>query len=208
MKINKIVTDEPTHEMTMTELMHNACYVKDGSARYRDYSRDVDARDFVRELLEQYAVDEFPEVEEMMQESDDEFDDSLITGVDCREPTDDIVGLIGLLYRVMVGAAELRAHLKYYEDNAVAIKPDGWIPITEQSPEKHQLVLTAMFGRDFVVINPGETLKDAADRTKKEVQRVSVGSLEDDGWYGANGYPELVTPSYWQPLPKPPKEDC
>lgn len=37
-----------------------------------------------------------------------------VTGVDCREPTDDIVGLIGLLYRVMVGAAELRAHLKYY----------------------------------------------------------------------------------------------
>jgi hypothetical protein len=114
-KMEPIVTDIPTSEMSMTELLHNCCYVKNGEAKYRDYSSDNYARDIVRELLRQYAVDDFPDVAEMLDEDTETFDDWLLTSADTRDYTDDIVGLIGLLYRVMISAAELREHLKYYE---------------------------------------------------------------------------------------------
>ena len=61
-KMNQIVTDIPTSEMSMTELLHNCCYVKNREVKYRDYSGDDYARDIVRELLRQYAVDDFPDV--------------------------------------------------------------------------------------------------------------------------------------------------
>lgn len=115
-KMNQIVTDIPTSEMSMTELLHNCCYVKNREVKYRDYSGDDYARDIVRELLRQYAVDDFPDVAEMLDEDTETFDDWLLTSADTRDYTDDIVGLIGLLYRVMISAAELREHLKYYEE--------------------------------------------------------------------------------------------
>lgn len=113
-KMNPIVTDIPTSEMSMMELLHNCCYVKDGEVRYRDYSCDESARDFVRELLRPYAIN-YPEVEEMLYEDNESFDEWLLTSADTIDFKNDFVGLIGLLYRVMISAAELREHLKYYE---------------------------------------------------------------------------------------------
>ena len=115
-KMNPIVTDIPTSEMSMMELLHNCCYVKDGEVRYRDYSRDESARSLICELLSQHAFDYFPEEKEMLDEDTETFDDWLLTSPDTRDYTDDQIALIGLLYRVMISAAELREHLKYYEE--------------------------------------------------------------------------------------------
>lgn len=49
--MKRLTTDKNVSEMSMTELAHNACYVKDGRARYRSYNVDIDAQDLARYLL-------------------------------------------------------------------------------------------------------------------------------------------------------------
>lgn len=63
--------------------------------------------------------------------------------------------------------------------------------------------MTTIRGTDLIVLQDGETLEEAVDRTRKESVRVSVGFIGSDGWYGADGWPEVVTPCAWMPLPDP-----
>lgn len=81
-----------------------------------------------------------------------------------------------------------------------------WISVKDRLPEKSQTVLIAVYGCDFVILNPGETREDAVRRMNKKIKYVSMGSLEDDGWYGADGFPQLKNPLYWKPLPELPEE--
>lgn len=84
-------------------------------------------------------------------------------------------------------------------------KTGGWIPCSERLPEKHQMVLTTIKGvdlfRECVDKNFFEALATAKKRTW-----VSVGYLGDDGWYGADGFPQIVQPIAWMPVPEPYKE--
>lgn len=77
-----------------------------------------------------------------------------------------------------------------------------WISCEERLPEEGQLVLTTIRGTDVIRVKDGETLEDAIDRSRKIV-RVSVGFIGSDGWYGVDGYPEIVAPCAWKPLPEP-----
>lgn len=93
----------------MYELAHNSCYIdKDGNARYRDFETDVDARILTRELLKKYTDGDDAFI------SDDDFDNQMMEalqyGTDTRE------GLIALFYRNLWAMADLREHLKSYED--------------------------------------------------------------------------------------------
>lgn len=81
-----------------------------------------------------------------------------------------------------------------------------WIPCSERLPEDGELVLTTIRGIDFIHLRDDETLEDAIERTQKML-RVSCGFLGEDGWYGADGYPEIVKPIAWMPLPEPYKEE-
>lgn len=81
-----------------------------------------------------------------------------------------------------------------------------WIPCSERLPEKHQMVITTIVGSDVIRMGIGETFDDAVARVRKNV-RVSVGYIEEDGWYGADGYPQIVEPIAWMPLPEPYRED-
>lgn len=77
-----------------------------------------------------------------------------------------------------------------------------WIPCSERLPEEGQMVLTTIKGTDLIRVMDGETLEEAVERARRFV-RVSVGFLEEDGWYGADGFPEVVQPIAWMPLPDP-----
>lgn len=77
-----------------------------------------------------------------------------------------------------------------------------WILCSERLPEKCELVLTTIRGTDLIVLEDGETFEQAVERCNKQV-RVSVGFIGSDGWYGAEGLPEIVTPCAWMPLPEP-----
>ena len=54
--MERLTTDKPVSEMTMIELAYNGCYAKDGKARYRDYEKDIDAREFARNLIIAYEA--------------------------------------------------------------------------------------------------------------------------------------------------------
>lgn len=77
-----------------------------------------------------------------------------------------------------------------------------WIPCSERLPEEGRFVLTTIIGTDIVYQDEGDTIEDALKRSMG-MKRVSVGFIGSDGWYGADGYPEIVTPSAWMPLPEP-----
>ena len=77
---------------------------------------------------------------------------------------------------------------------------ERWIPCSERLPEKHQMVITTIVGTDVIRMGIGDTFEDAVARVRKNV-RVSVGYIEEDGWYGADGYPQIVAPIAWMPLP-------
>lgn len=106
--MKRLTTNKDVSEMSMTELMFNSCYVKDYWVRYRDYERDIDAREFAKQLLEKFTGKVYSF------ESDEDFDEYIL---DClQDGADSIEGLIALFYWNMVSMAELREKLKSYED--------------------------------------------------------------------------------------------
>ena len=125
----RLTTDKKVTEMGMYELAHNCCYIKDGCARYRDFSQDWDARELARSLLKHYAEsdDAFT--------CDDDFDECMIEYLQYGKY--DIEGFIALFYRNLWAMADIRELLKEYEaigtvedfkelrEKSVAKKPIG-----------------------------------------------------------------------------------
>lgn len=116
--MERLTTNKPVEEMSMTELAHNSCYAKDRKARYRDYEMDIDARDFARKLMLEFG--EWKHIEEYGLDADNElvdddiFDDTMLDNLQ-YEPTTTI-GLIALFYRNLWAMADLHTRLKAYED--------------------------------------------------------------------------------------------
>ena len=79
----------------------------------------------------------------------------------------------------------------------------SWIPCSERLPKEGQMVLTTIRGHDVIISQDGETLEEAMERVWNEVCYVSVGFIGSDGWYGADGFPQIVHPIAWMPLPDP-----
>ena len=70
--MKRLTTDKPVSEMEMLELAHNSCYVgEDGSARYRDFDTDIDARELARKLMVDFNI-WIPDMIEMT--NDEEFE--------------------------------------------------------------------------------------------------------------------------------------
>lgn len=85
----------------------------------------------------------------------------------------------------MVGVMILR-RMRMTENN--------WILCDEQMPEYNTTVLVTVTGTDFIVFGADNTIEPY----------VTLGTyIENDGWYGADGYPMMVAPTAWMPLPKP-----
>ena len=115
--------------------------------------------------------------------------------------------------KAILNAAEaLNNYFEHANDTAIQdllkrLMPteNSWIPCSERLPEKHQMVLTTIKGvdlyRECVDKNFFEALATAKKRTL-----VSVGYLGDDGWYGADGFPQIIPTVAWMPLPEPYKE--
>lgn len=78
-----------------------------------------------------------------------------------------------------------------------------WIPCSEKLPEEGKMVLTTTIGTDIVIQHDNESLEDAIERSTKSPVRVSIGFIGSDGWYGADWFPSIISPSAWMPLPEP-----
>ena len=110
--MTRLTSDKPVAGMGMVELRHNSCYIKDGKARYRDYSLDEDARVLARALLKDHAGgdDAFT--------CDKDFDDWMVDYL--QDGMDSVGGLIALFYRNLWAMADLRDTLKAYEDTGLS----------------------------------------------------------------------------------------
>ena len=108
----RLTTNNMVSEMGMWELAHNSCYIgENGSARYRDYSTDVDCREMIKKLMVNFGMVESGYWDDVSNEVfDDEMMENLMYG------TNNMQGLIALFYRNLWAMADLREKLKYYED--------------------------------------------------------------------------------------------
>lgn len=118
--MKRLTVNKDTKDMTMVELAHNCCYVKDGEAWYRDYDKDISARDFIRRIMVKHGYwkeneDGILASQELLK--DETFDDTMIDLLQFGE--EDQEGLIALFYRNLWAMAELRDTLKEYEDTGL-----------------------------------------------------------------------------------------
>lgn len=138
--MDRLTTEKPVKEMTMTELSLNGCYIdKTGWARYRDYDTDIDARDFVRKLLERY------EPEQPIPEESGDLEQLLFDELQYGA-LDHAGSLVALVYMMIVSMAELRAHLAAYEDTG--LEPEE---ITEYLNATDEYVKASEEGRLIVL---------------------------------------------------------
>lgn len=83
-----------------------------------------------------------------------------------------------------------------------------WISVDERLPEPNTMFIVACYGSDIVIpdYEHGETVWECVKRLEKECVRVTLGFIGSDGWYDSDYSPMIISPSYWQPLPEPPKD--
>lgn len=111
-KLKDIITDKSTKEMDMIELMHNCVFVKDRQVWFRDFEREISARDLLRKIHEAIGEKGYAELD------DSEFDEMVLEDTCCGYDT--IEGALGLLYYVMIGFAEVREYAKREIDDATS----------------------------------------------------------------------------------------
>lgn len=115
--MDRLTANKDTSKMSMVELAHNCCYAKDGKARYRDFDKDIDARDFARRLMQKYGFWEGEDYRDLLS-NNDTFDEAMIENLYYGE--DSLEGLIALFYRNLWVMADLHNRLKAYEDTGLA----------------------------------------------------------------------------------------
>ena len=176
--MGRLTTNKDASDMSMTQLAHNACYVKDGKARYRDYDMDIDARELARKLLKDYAAgdDAFTD--------DEDFDEHM---VEClMHGTNDIEGLIALFYRNLWAMAEIHEWLRRYEDLGeqgkllelpCSVGDRIYVIDTEKGPENKEIELHDI--DNIAILNDGSILlkEDAYDGIICELENIVTDKL-------------------------------
>ena len=192
--MERLTVNKPVEEMGMYELAHNSCFAKNGEAYYRDFDREISARDFARELYKAYSVYEPSEDDD---ELDEELVDDLVFG-----PTELHAGLIALFYRNLWAMADLYEQLKRYEDTGLSpdqikqLKDDLWIPVNERLPESADYVLLSFTNYPDPLIGRYEQQEDGSGNWY-------LGDCDEEDTCLAN---DLFV-NAWMPLPAAYRED-
>lgn len=106
--MNRLTKDD-VKEMGMIDLAHNQVFIKDGEAWYRDFEREISARDLAKEMFDFHNVKYSSNL--------DEFDEDMMYLLDDGYET--IEGIIALFYRALWSMADVREKLKAYEDTGL-----------------------------------------------------------------------------------------
>lgn len=140
--MKRLTVDKSARDMTGVELAHNCMYARDRWARYRDFDKDMDLFDFIREFANAEKT-ELPADNEVAAEM-------LLDGL--QYSIGNPFGRVALVYNLMWAMADLRETLKAYEDTGLTPEEimdgrmlTGWIPVNERLPEceKEVLIQTA-----------------------------------------------------------------
>lgn len=110
MEFRRICDD--TSDMGMWELAHNHVFVKNGEAWYRDFEREISARDLMREICSKHGSP--ADAGEM----DNELLDEVLTD-NLQYGTDDLEGVFAMFYMTLYGMADVRAWLEVYEKHGL-----------------------------------------------------------------------------------------
>ena len=108
--MKRLTVNKPVSEITMVELAHNCCFAKGRQAFYRDYDREINAREFARELANMFGYE--------LPLDDEEFDYEIMDDLPIAEDVSKR-GLIALFYRNLWAQAEIYERLKKYEDTGI-----------------------------------------------------------------------------------------
>lgn len=117
MEFRRICDD--TSSMGVWELAHNHVFVKNGEAWYRDFEREISARDLMREICSKHGSPA----------DADEMDNELLDEVlldNLQFGTDELEGIFAILYMTLYGMADVRAWLEVYETSGLptTMRPD------------------------------------------------------------------------------------
>lgn len=188
--MNRLTKDD-VNQMGMVDLAHNQAFIKNGEAWFRDFDREISARDLVKEMFDFYDIEHSTIL--------DEFDEDIMYSLEDGYET--ITGIIALFYRALWSMADVREKLKAYED--IGLEPEevqrAYYVCAEHSDNFRQLLsesyelkeyknleeqgrlikLPAAIGDTVYIIEKCENIDSQLD-----------GSLYDDnGGYGtATGY--------------------
>lgn len=157
MELRKICDD--TSDMSMWELAHNQAFVKDKEAWYRDFEREISARDLVREIYRKHVTTE--NAEDLAE--DDVFDDIMLEAG--AYGTDDMEGVCSILYTALWGMAEVREWLKAYETHGLP---------TTMRPEVLQQAIDTYGSR----AQEEMAIEEMAELTKAIVKRHRAGDKD------------------------------
>lgn len=84
----------------------------------------------------------------------------------------------------------------------------NWVGVEDRLPALGEMVLVTIHGSDMIQLQPGETLAEAVERARKGFRRVTIGMLDgEEEWTEADGWPMVVKPVTWAPLPEPWEEE-
>lgn len=80
----------------------------------------------------------------------------------------------------------------------------NWVRVEDRPPALGEWVLVTIHGSDIIQLQPGEDIGIAVMRARKTIRHVTIGMLDgEEGWTGADGWPMVVKPVAWAPLPEP-----
>lgn len=84
-----------------------------------------------------------------------------------------------------------------------------WIKCSDQLPEEDETVIVACYWTD-VISSPDMMVTIPNIKADYIVPRITLGSVSsecgDKLWYEEDGFPMVVAPTYWMPIPELPKE--
>lgn len=185
--MNRLTTDKKTKDMTMVELAHNSCVAKNHEAWYRDYEREISARDLVREVMLAQGLCNRDDIE---MHDNEVFDEVMVDYL--SSPPKELEGLVALLYRNLWAMANLRERLKSYEDKGPI---RNWIPCRERLPVESINPLTQSWQNYQVTVYFSSGAVD--------IRTYSFGA--GHWWHGPQIMDEYV--KAWLPNPVPYRED-
>lgn len=152
---------ENTSDMNAWELSHNHVFIKNGEAWYGDFEREIPVRELIKEICKKHACQ--TDVDEL---SNDEFDDVMYDNL--QYGTDELEGIVALLYMTMTGMAETREWLKEYEQ--------GGLPVVRK-PE----VLKAAISTYGEKAQADVALEEMSELTKAVLKfRRATGKVDDE----------------------------
>ena len=100
LKLKDLLIEKSAADMDSWELMHNCVFAKNNEVWFRDFEREISARDLLRQIHQAIGEKEYAELDDM------NFDEMVLE--DTTYGYDTVRGALGLLYYMMIGFCNVR----------------------------------------------------------------------------------------------------